>query len=101
MQLSVERFLTLISTTTLFLGTTLAMPLDGAIGSGQAHVQCGGLWTSIGLCRVGDTEYTLNSNYCSNKCYCDGATIVCPDQYGACGGLDVADHCTRYNCRCL
>jgi hypothetical protein len=102
MQLSTNMFLTLISTVPLF-SNTLAMPLEKGMEDRGLSIQCGRLWTSIGLCRIGDTFYSLNSDYCSSNCYCggrDGKGIICPNQYGACTGEDVADHCTRYHCVC-
>ena len=101
MQISLNLFLGFISTLTL-LGNALAMPLENAIEARQLTVQCGPLWTYIGLCRIGDTYYSLNSDYCSDpeSCHCDGAGIIYPSQYGACSGEDVAYHCARYHCTC-
>jgi hypothetical protein len=102
MHLSINMLLILISTVTLFFGNTLAMPLENAIADPGLSVQCGPLWTYIGLCRIGETYYSLNSDYCSESCYCggDGTSIICPNQYGACSGEDVAYHCARYSCVC-
>jgi hypothetical protein len=101
MQISLNLFLSFISTLTLFRNA-LAMPLENAIEARQLTVQCGSLWTYIGLYRIGDTHYSLNSHYCSDpgSRYCDGAGIICPSQYGACYGEDVAYHCARYHCMC-
>jgi hypothetical protein len=96
MQIAPNLFLSFISTFTLF-GNALAMPLENAIEARQLTVQCGPLWTYIGLRRIGDTYYSLNSDYRSDpeSRYCDGAGIICPSQYDACSGEDVAYHCAR------
>jgi hypothetical protein len=54
MQISLNLFLSFISTLTLF-GNALTMPLDNAIEARQLTVQCGPLWTYIGLCRALET----------------------------------------------
>jgi hypothetical protein len=94
-------FLSLVSTLTLF-GDTLAMPPESVIEARQLTVQCGPLWTYIGLCRIRDTYYSLNFDYCSDpeNCYCNGTNSICPSQYSACSSEDVAYHCAGHHCTC-
>jgi hypothetical protein len=103
MQVSINMFLASLPAVTFFLGNARAVPVDNALGDGGLRVQCGRLWTSIGLCRIGDTYYTLNSDYCTDVCHCggdDGKSIICPAPLGACSGADVQNHCAKYHCVC-